>query len=68
MFRCPYVYTYSEFDASGDRDVIITEEEIMKVFWPYWCEQMRKVNKDAQITPKNCMWDFTVITWAERSR
>jgi hypothetical protein len=43
----------------------VTEADILRDYWPYWCEQMRKVGKDAMINHENCIEDFVVVHWAQ---
>jgi hypothetical protein len=50
-------------DPSGE--YVVTEADILRDYWPYWCEQMRKVGKDAMINHENCIEDFVVVHWAQ---
>jgi hypothetical protein len=45
--------------------VEISREDILSAYYPYWCEQMRKVGKEALINEDNCIDDFVVVHWAE---
>lgn len=47
-----------------DGEHTITDEEILDSYYPYWKEQMRKVDKENQISPELCIEDFIVIHWA----
>jgi hypothetical protein len=41
-----------------------SEAEILENYFPYWCDQMRKVGKGNQISHAACVEDFTVVHWA----
>lgn len=56
------VTTYRYESQDGRHD--ITEEEILRTYYPYWQEQMRKVGKEALISPEACIEDFIVVHWA----
>ena len=47
-----------------DGEHVITEDEIIIQYYPYWCNQMKKVNKENEISVKNCIKDFITIHWA----
>lgn len=42
----------------------ITDSQILEIYYSYWQEQMKKVNKESEINPENCIQDFAVIHWA----
>jgi hypothetical protein len=42
----------------------ITDDEIIRTYFPYWSDQMRKVGKSAQISPNACLEDFMAVHWA----
>ena len=42
----------------------ISEEEIIKKYYPFWAYKMRKVGKEKFINHENCIEDFCVIKWA----
>jgi hypothetical protein len=43
----------------------VTDEEILREYFPYWQEQMRKVGREHMISPENCIEDFVAVNWAE---
>lgn len=45
---------------------ILTEEQIIREYFSYWSDQMRRVNKWKEITRKNCIEDWVVVMWAEK--
>ncbi len=53
---------YKYQDPSGE--YIITREEILKQYYTWWCEQMRKVNKESEISEEACIQDFIIVHWA----
>lgn len=59
-------YRYVEPGEDGVTPVFTTMsvEEIIDTFYPYWCEQMRKVHKENLISPKSCLEDWIVVHWA----
>ncbi len=58
------LYIYSEFDGNNGRDVIISREQILKEYWPYWYSMMLKAKKLKEINTDNCVTDFCIIHWA----
>jgi hypothetical protein len=44
---------------------VVTDEEILAIYWDYWVEQMVAVGKLLMATPENCIEDFVVVNWAE---
>jgi len=62
----PKVYHYVEPDEfMNPVDVFVTEEYIIEHYFPYWSEQMKKVNKEHLINKENCIEDYIVVNWAE---
>ena len=60
-----YVYCESDETApSGWREVVISREQILKEFWPYWYSKMIKARLLKQIKTDNCIIDFCDIHWA----
>lgn len=50
-------------DQDGEHTV--TEEGILRTYYPYWCGEMTKVGKFEEISIESCIEDFTVVNWAE---
>lgn len=48
------------------REVILTEEDILKEYWDYWSQKMsEKYGPDFQgITSENCILDWVTVNWA----
>jgi hypothetical protein len=46
-------------------EVVVTEEEILATYYPWWQGQMRRVGREALISPENCIEDWVVAHWAE---
>lgn len=49
-------------DQGGNH--IISDEEILASYYPWWQEQMRKVGKEHLISEASCIEDFVVVHWA----
>ena len=41
-----------------------SEDEIIKNYFPHWCDQMRAVGKGDLINHAACIEDFVVVNWA----
>jgi len=55
-------YAYHEY---GQDDLIIkSEDDIISEYWDYWCDKVRKVNRDHLISRENCIDDWVVVNWA----
>ena len=52
------IFAYNELDEI----IQISEDEIIKQYWDYYCKQMAKVNKIP--TKRNCIENFVVTNWA----
>jgi len=59
-------WVYNEPTENGDREVKVTDAEILASYFTYWSEQMKKVGKFDQINEENCITDFVVVHWAYR--
>lgn len=46
------------------RIIRMSEEDIMREYYPYWIEQMTKVNRADLINKENCIEDWMSIHWA----
>jgi hypothetical protein len=61
-------WKYVEPTAADDPtpiEVFVTEEEILRDFFPFWSAQMIRVGKQELISPENCIDDWVVVHWAE---
>jgi hypothetical protein len=59
---------YFAWVEPGDNDEPIehelSESDVLEQYYPYWCEQMRKVGRAHLISPEACLEDFAVVHWA----
>lgn len=60
-------YRYYE---PGENDecvtIDVTDEDIIRDYWPWWQAEMVRLNKDvAKITQENCINDFKIVHWAK---
>lgn len=69
------VFCYSEYDPEDPRadeyggyDVVVTEEDIRRDYWPYWykrmCEKFEQAYVDEHYTFADCLDDWIVVNWA----
>lgn len=54
--------------ADMDGEHTITAADIIKEYFPYWQEQMKKVGKEDMISHERCIEDFCVVHWATEQR
>lgn len=59
-----YSYLTLEDDDRSPKTITITEEEILKDYFPRWSERMRSRNLDDEINQENCIKDFVRMYWA----
>lgn len=45
-----------------------TEAQILAEYWDYWCEGMRQIGKEAQISEAACIEDWVIVNWAHAVR
>lgn len=61
-------YCYNEYVEGDDKPLVVemTEEEILKDYWPVWSKKMeKKFGPDHElITKENCIKDWVTILWA----
>ena len=71
-------YCYNEYDPESplaDKDggyvKVMSEDEILHQYWPYWYEQMcKKFGKehvDQNYNSQDCLDDWIVVNWAWES-
>lgn len=53
---------YRYIDQGGDH--VISDVNILREYYAYWCTQMRRAGKQDQISPRACIEDFCVVHWA----
>lgn len=56
------VFAYNEQEANNP--LLITDKQILEEYYPWWKEQMIKVNKSNLINEDNCIDDWVIINWA----
>lgn len=57
------------YNVQGDKDGVnfvmtMTEEEILRVYFPWWKAQMEKAGKANLISEESCIEDWKVVNWA----
>ena len=57
-------FRYMEYDGTGPIYVEISEEQILREYFKWWSEQMRRADKSEYISAENCLNDFCVVYWA----
>ena len=64
MKRWSYIEPTSATDMTP---VVITmsEDEILKEYYPFWEGQMLKLGRGGKISPEACIEDWVVVHWAE---
>ena len=60
---------YYSYVEQGDDDksyvsVLMSEDAIVRDYFEYWSEQMRRVGKTDLISRERCIEDFCVVHWA----
>ena len=51
-------------EENNDIVEILTEEEILSQYYPYWVERMTAVGKQHLISKELCIEDWCTIHWA----
>jgi len=63
--RFAYNDITGEPDAPGHETVVVTEDDILRDYWPYWTTQMlKRGGRSPLMTVANCIDDFLVVNWA----
>ena len=47
-----------------DGPVYVTDEQIIKEYFPWWSKKMREVNREHLISEEHCIEDFCAVHWA----
>ena len=59
-------YSYVEPDENNEPvETIMTETEILWVYWHHWSEMMKKKGDPSMVTKQNCIEDWVVVNWAK---
>lgn len=45
--------------------VTVTEEDIIRDYYPYWEMKMKHVGKEDLISKENCIEDWKTVNWAK---
>jgi hypothetical protein len=57
-----------EYVELGDNGEVVTrrlsDEDILRYYYPYWCGEMCRVGKADQISAEDCIQDFVTVHWA----
>ena len=43
---------------------IFSDDDIIKMYYEYWCGRMKEVGKESEISEQNCIEDWVIINWA----
>lgn len=46
-------------------EIIVTEKDILRDYWPYWKTRMEEAGKADLIDFNTCIEDFVIVNWAE---
>lgn len=67
-------YIEPEDSESGNwepKEIVMTENEILEKYYPYWAQQAMRHNENLRegqtlipITPKACIEDWIIVHWA----
>ena len=59
-----WVYVEPADDGVTPVEIIMTEKEILGIYWEYWCLKMKEIGKKDLISEKACVEDWIVVNWA----
>jgi hypothetical protein len=51
-----------------DDTEIVTDEDIIQQYYPYWCSKMIEVGREDLISIETCIEDWMTIHWAVEIR
>jgi len=51
-------------ENNNDIVEILTEEEVLKSYYDYWCSRMKEIGKESEISIDSCIEDWKIIHWA----
>lgn len=46
-------------------ETVVTDEDIIRDFFPWWSGEMKRLGREDLISHKNCIEDYVVVNWAE---
>ena len=64
MRKCKYIEPTSEH-VSTPIEIIKTEEDVMREYYPFWCERMLSLGREHLISFETCWQDYKAIHWGE---
>ena len=59
-----YSYVEPVDDEMNPVFIVMSEKEILDEYYDYWCERMRSVGKESEISKESCIYDWCVVHWA----
>lgn len=59
-------WRYVEPSEHGEVTVTLSESEIVRKYFDYYAEGMRRVGKADDISEQGCIDDWVTVHWAER--
>ena len=61
-------YKYTEFNDDDNPEIILSEKEILDLYFPHWLSMMAKAGKDLPPSAEQvCIDDWVVVHWAVES-
>ena len=60
-------YEPADDEAQLTRRVVMSGAQILGEYWGYWSAKMTEVGKQEKICPLECMADWVIIHWAEKT-
>lgn len=62
-------WTYVEPGKEGKEEYrTLSEQEILRQYFPYWSNRMKEVGHEHLITRQNCIDDWVTLHWAWRGK
>lgn len=61
-------YTYTEYDGEDnpEKDIVLSEKEILDQYFPHWLSMMAKAGKNLPPNAEQiCIDDWVVVNWAQ---
>ena len=61
-YQAPEMDSYTGKDRSVS--YFYSDQNILDEYYNYWCDQMKRVGKEAEISEENCIDDWVTSHWA----
>jgi hypothetical protein len=59
-------YNYTEFNDDDNPEIILSEKEILDLYFPHWLSMMAKAGKTLPPDAEQvCIDDWVVVHWAQ---